>query len=120
MSEPTSPESAASTPAPFLAATMEAASLTKANLAEALFNKIGINRSEALEMIDAFFDMMRDALVLGEEVKLSGFGSFRVRNKRERPGRNLRTKEIVTITPRRVVTFHASNILRERLDKGSA
>jgi len=86
--------------------------LTKAELAEALFEHIGLNKREAKELVDSFFEEIRDALARGEAVKLSGFGNFQVRSKPPRPGRNPRTGQAVPISARRVVTFHASQKLK--------
>jgi len=87
--------------------------LTKAELAEALFEHIGLNKREAKDLVDTFFEEIRDALVRGESVKLSGFGNFQVRDKPPRPGRNPRTGQTVPIAARRVVTFHASQKLKQ-------
>ncbi|NBT34501.1 MAG: integration host factor subunit alpha [Betaproteobacteria bacterium] len=86
--------------------------LTKAELAEILFERIGLNKREAKDVVDAFFTEIRDALVKGETVKLSGFGNFQLRDKPQRPGRNPKTGEPVAISARRVVTFHASQKLK--------
>lgn len=86
--------------------------LTKAELAEALFEHMGLNKREAKDMVDGFFDEIRAALERGEEVKLSGFGNFELRDKPQRPGRNPKTGEEIAITARRVVTFHASQKLK--------
>ncbi|GHA70889.1 integration host factor subunit alpha [Formosimonas limnophila] len=82
--------------------------LTKAELAEVLFAQVGLNKREAKEMVEAFFEEIRTALEHGDIVKLSGFGNFSVRDKASRPGRNPKTGEMVPIAARRVVTFHAS------------
>lgn len=87
--------------------------LTKAHLAELLFEHVGLNKREAKDVVDTFFSEVRDALVQGVEVKLSGFGSFQVRNKPPRPGRNPKTGEVIPISARRVVTFHASQKLKD-------
>jgi integration host factor subunit alpha len=89
--------------------------LTKAELADLLFTRVGLNKREAKEMVDAFFTVMRDALESGENVKLAGFGNFQLRDKRARPGRNPKTGETVLIASRRVVTFYASRNLKARL-----
>lgn len=86
--------------------------LTKAELAELLFEQVGLNKREAKDMVETFFDEIRDALVRGESVKLSGFGNFQLRDKPQRPGRNPKTGEEIPITARRVVTFHASQKLK--------
>ncbi|KND55308.1 Integration host factor alpha subunit [Candidatus Paraburkholderia kirkii] len=86
--------------------------LTKAELAEMLFDHVGLNKREAKDMVEAFFEVVRDALESGESVKLSGFGNFQLRNKPQRPGRNPKTGEAIPIAARRVVTFHASQKLK--------
>ncbi len=86
--------------------------VTKAELAEALFERLGLNKREAKDMVDGFFDEIRAALERGESVKLSGFGNFQLRDKPQRPGRNPKTGEEIAITARRVVTFHASQKLK--------
>ncbi|MBA2414115.1 MAG: integration host factor subunit alpha [Burkholderiaceae bacterium] len=86
--------------------------VTKAELAEALFDRLGLNKREAKDMVDGFFDEIRQALQRGESVKLSGFGNFQLRDKPQRPGRNPKTGEEIAITARRVVTFHASQKLK--------
>ena len=93
--------------------------LTKAQLSEILFEQIGLNKRESKDMVDAFFDLIAETLVEGEEVKISGFGNFQVRTKAPRPGRNPRTGEVVAIESRRVVTFHASPKLKEAVQSGS-
>jgi integration host factor subunit alpha len=86
--------------------------VTKAELADALFERLGLNKREAKDMVDSFFDEIRLALERGESVKLSGFGNFLLRDKPQRPGRNPKTGEEIAITARRVVTFHASQKLK--------
>ena len=86
--------------------------LTKAELAEMLFDQVGLNKRESKDMVEAFFDVIREALEHGDSVKLSGFGNFQLRDKPQRPGRNPKTGEIIPITARRVVTFHASQKLK--------
>lgn len=90
--------------------------LTKADLANALFDRVGLNQREAKEMVEAFFREISDCLERGEEVKLAGFGVFNIRDKPERPGRNPKTGEEIPITARRVVTFHASGSLKDAVD----
>jgi integration host factor subunit alpha len=90
--------------------------LTKAELAEALFNEVGLNKREAKEFVELFFEKIRDTLEAGEAVKISGFGNFGVRNKNPRPGRNPKTGEEIPISARRVVTFRASHKLKERVE----
>ncbi|WP_420812096.1 integration host factor subunit alpha [Parvibium lacunae] len=92
------------------------ATLTKAELAEMIFERVGLNKREAKEIVDLFFDEIRDALVHGDSVKLSGFGNFMLRDKPQRPGRNPKTGEIIPITARRVVTFHASQKLKAMVE----
>ncbi len=86
--------------------------LTKAELAELIFDRVGLNKREAKDIVDAFFEEIREALAQGNEVKLSGFGNFQVRDKPPRPGRNPKTGEVIPIEARRVVTFHASQKLK--------
>lgn len=92
--------------------------LTKAQLAELLFDNIGLNKREAKEMVEAFFGLISERLIEGQEVKLSGFGNFQLRTKAPRPGRNPRTGELIPIAARRVVTFHASQKLKDQLQNG--
>jgi integration host factor subunit alpha len=92
--------------------------LTKADLAEVLFYKIGFNKNESKKIVEMFFEEIRQALEKGEIVKLSGFGNFELRHKAERPGRNPKTLEDVPIKARRVVTFHASQRLRALVKDG--
>ncbi len=91
-------------------------SLTKEDMAESLFNELGLNKREALELVDLYFHQLVACLALGEPVKLSGFGNFDLRDKNERPGRNPRTGEKVLITARRVVTFSPGNKLKARVE----
>ena len=100
---------------PLAVHSLESPALTKAQLAELLFEQIGMNKREAKDMVDAFFTLMAQRLIDGEDVKLSGFGNFQVRTKAARPGRNPRTGESIPIKARRVVTFHASSKLKEQL-----
>ena len=93
--------------------------LTKAQLSELLFEQIGFNKRESKDMVDAFFELIAETLVEGEEVKITGFGNFQVRTKAPRPGRNPRTGEVVAIESRRVVTFHASPKLKEAVQSGT-
>ena len=96
---------------------METKTMTKADLVEMLFIRKGINKREAKEMVDAFFDEIRGSLESGRPVKLSGFGNFQLRDKAQRPGRNPKTGEEIAITARRVVTFHASQKLKDAVAK---
>ncbi|MDR0528133.1 MAG: integration host factor subunit alpha [Zoogloeaceae bacterium] len=86
--------------------------LTKADMSNLLFEQVGINKRESKDMVEAFFEEIRDALSSGAGVKLSGFGNFQLRDKPQRPGRNPKTGEEIPISARRVVTFHASQKLK--------
>lgn len=90
--------------------------LTKADLADLLFEQVGLNKREAKDMVEAFFEEVRTALETGDSVKLSGFGNFELRKKSERPGRNPKTGEEIPISARRVVTFHASQKLKSKVE----
>ncbi|MFT5722747.1 MAG: integration host factor subunit alpha [Motiliproteus sp.] len=91
-------------------------SLTKAEMAERLFDEIGLNKRESKEMVESFFDEIKGCLSENEQVKLSGFGNFDLRDKRERPGRNPKTGEEVPISARRVVTFRPGQKLKEKVE----
>jgi integration host factor subunit alpha len=93
--------------------------LTRADLAETVNRKMGFSRTESLEMVESVLRNMTAALENGENVKISGFGTFVLRDKRERIGRNPKTGVEVPITPRRVMTFRASQILKERIARGA-
>jgi len=95
--------------------TLETPTLTKAQLSEMLHEEVGLNKRESKDIVDAFFYMLSDAVIQGQEVKITGFGNFQVRAKAARPGRNPRTSESVAIGERHVVTFHASQKLKELL-----
>lgn len=101
-----------SAPARVLLPSLETPTLTKAELAELLFDKLGLNKRESKDMVEAFFDIIHANLVRGDDVKLSGFGNFNIRRKAPRPGRNPRTGESIPIKARDVVTFHASHKLK--------
>ncbi|WP_338415199.1 integration host factor subunit alpha [uncultured Sphaerotilus sp.] len=90
----------------------DAPTLTKAELAELLFERLGLNKRESKDMVEAFFEFVHASLAKGDDVKLSGFGNFQVRRKAPRPGRNPRTGESIPIRARNVVTFHASHKLK--------
>lgn len=90
--------------------------LTKADMAEVLFLELGLNKREAKELVDQFFEEIRCALEQGENVKLSGFGNFVLRDKNERPGRNPKTGEEIPISARRVVTFRPGQKLKARVE----
>ena len=93
--------------------------LTKADLTEGLCQRVGLNMCEAREVVDAFFDVVRETLEDGDNVLLSGFGKFQLRDKRPRPGRNPQTGEVALIAARRVVTFLASGGLKNRIVSGA-
>ena len=99
----------------FAVDSLESPALTKAQLADLLFEHIGLNKRESKDMVDAFFDLIAQSLIAGEDVKLPGFGNFQIRTKAARPGRNPRTGEAIPIEARRVVTFHASSKLKEQI-----
>jgi integration host factor subunit alpha len=105
MTEPTRPDTV-------ILPSLETPTLTKAELAELLFDRIGLNKRESKDIVDAFFDLLHEALVSNNEVKLSGFGNFTIRQKASRPGRNPRTGESIPIKARNVVTFHSSHKLK--------
>jgi len=92
------------------------AAITKADLAENLFNTLGLNKTEAKEIVEALFEEIAVALEGGYEVKLSGFGNFHLRDKNQRPGRNPKTGLEVAILPRRVVTFRVGQKLKARVE----
>ncbi|HEY0721478.1 MAG TPA: integration host factor subunit alpha [Gammaproteobacteria bacterium] len=90
--------------------------LTKATIAEKLFEELGLNKREAKELVELFFDEIRNALEEGHQIKLSGFGNFDLRDKSQRPGRNPKTGEEIPITARRVVTFRPGQKLKARVE----
>ncbi|MEQ8234957.1 MAG: integration host factor subunit alpha [Gammaproteobacteria bacterium] len=90
--------------------------LTKAEMAERLFEDLGLNKREAKELVEAFFEEVRASLEAGQQVKLSGFGNFDLRDKNQRPGRNPKTGEEIPITARRVVTFRPGQKLKARVE----
>ena len=90
--------------------------LTKADMAERLFEEVGLNKREAKDLVDHFFEEIRAALESGTPVKLSGFGNFDLRDKNERPGRNPKTGEEIPISARRVVTFRPGQKLKARVE----
>ena len=104
----------------FAVDSLETPALTKAQLAELLFDQIGLNKRESKDMIDAFFDLIAQSLVSGTDVKISSFGNFQIRTKAPRPGRNPRTGESIPIEARRAVTFHASHKLKEQIQGDSS
>ncbi len=91
-------------------------SLTRVNMRESLFNELGLSRTEGRELVESFFEEQTASLAVGKEVKLSGFGTFDLRDKKERPGRNPKTGEKVMIPARRVVTFRAGDKLKARME----
>ena len=91
--------------------------LTKADFAERLFDEIGLNKREAKEMIELFFEKIKGSLETGEQVKISGFGKFELRDKSSRPGRNPKTGEEIPISARRVVTFRSGQKLKARVEQ---
>ncbi len=97
---------------PTTLSSLETPTLTKAELAELLFDRLGLNKRESKDMVEAFFEIVHEALVVGQDVKLSGYGNFNIRRKAPRPGRNPRTGESIPIKARNVVTFHASHKLK--------
>ena len=96
---------------------MVANTITRADLGEAVYEEIGLSRNDSAILVESVLAEVCDALVDGENVKISSFGSFMLRNKGERTGRNPKTGEEVPISPRRVLVFRPSNILKERLNR---
>lgn len=94
--------------------------VTRADLCEAVYQKVGLSRSESAELVESVLREIADCLVTGESVKLSSFGTFTVRSKTERVGRNPKTGEEVPILPRRVLVFKPSNVLKQRINGDSA
>ncbi len=90
--------------------------LTKADMAERLYEELGLNKREAKEIVEMFFEEVRSALASGNQVKLSGFGNFDLRDKEQRPGRNPKTGEEIPICARRVVTFRPGQKLKARVE----
>ena len=90
--------------------------ITKADIAKMLCNSVGLNKRESKEIVEIFFEEIREALETGHQVKLSGFGNFDLRDKSERPGRNPKTGDEIPIKPRRVVTFHAGQKLKAKVE----
>ena len=96
---------------------MAANTITRADLGEAVYEEIGLSRNDSARLVESVLAEVCDALVDGENVKISSFGSFMLRNKGERTGRNPKTGEEVPISPRRVLVFRPSNILKDRLNR---
>ncbi len=90
--------------------------LTKADMAESLFNEVGLNKHESRELVNSFFEELEASLAVGEQIRLGGFGNFYLRDKNERPGRNPKTGETVPIPARRVATFRAGQKLKARVE----
>ena len=93
--------------------------LTKAEVAEHLFEKVGLSKRDAKDMVEVFFEEIRETLESGEQVKLSGFGNYDLRIKSERPGRNPKTGEDIPISARKVVTFRPGQKLKSRVENGN-
>jgi integration host factor subunit alpha len=93
--------------------------LTRMDVSEAIFREVGLSRNDAAQMVESVLDHMSDALVRGEQVKISSFGTFSVRDKTARVGRNPKTGEEVPINPRRVLTFRPSHLLKDRVATGN-
>ena len=94
--------------------------LTKAEVAEHLFEKVGLSKLDAKDMVEIFFEEIRETLESGDQVKLSGFGNFDLRQKSERPGRNPKTGEDIPISARKVVTFRPGQKLKSRVEDGNS
>ncbi len=94
--------------------------LTKAEIAEYLFEKVGLSKADSKALVEDFFEKIRETLENGEQVKLSGFGNFELREKKSRPGRNPKTGEDIPISARRVVTFRPGQKLKARVEVGTA
>jgi len=92
--------------------------MTKAEIVEKIYEQVGFSKRESADIVDTVFDIMKETLQQGEKIKISGFGNFMVRSKRERIGRNPHTREAITISARKVVTFKASQILKQAVNKG--
>jgi integration host factor subunit alpha len=93
--------------------------LTRVDLSEAVFREVGLSRNESADLVETVLELMSSALVRGEQVKISSFGTFSVRDKNARVGRNPKTGEEVPITPRRVLTFRPSHLMKERVAAGN-
>jgi len=96
---------------------MTAKTMTRADLTEAVYHEVGLSRSESAQLVESVLNEISDTLIQGESVKISSFGSFSVRDKAQRVGRNLRTGEAVPILPRRVLVFRASHVLKDRINE---
>ena len=98
---------------------MSQRTLTRMDLTEAVFREVGLSRNESAQLVENVLDVMSDALVRGEQVKISSFGTFSVREKAARVGRNPKTGQEVPISPRRVLTFRPSHLMKERVARGN-
>lgn len=98
---------------------MTAKTITRADLAEAVYTQVGLSRNESADLVEVILDTIADKLAAGEPVKISSFGSFSIRAKGERVGRNPKTGVEVTIKPRKVLVFRASHVLKDRINKGA-
>ena len=96
---------------------LETPALTKAHLADLLFEQIGLNKRESKDMVDAFFDLVVDSLISGDDVKISGFGNFQLRNKSARPGRNPKTGEAIKIAASKTAKFSAGKAFKDSVNK---
>jgi integration host factor subunit alpha len=99
---------------------MSGKTLTRMDLSEAVFRAVGLSRNESAQLVEAVLQYISDALVAGEQVKISSFGTFSVRSKKQRIGRNPKTGEEVPISPRRVLTFRPSHLMKQRVAAGNA
>lgn len=98
---------------------MSESTLTRMDLSEAVFREVGLSRNESADLVETVLEHVSDALVSGESVKISSFGTFSIRSKNERIGRNPKTGEEVPIAPRRVLTFRPSHLMKDRVDSGN-
>ena len=98
---------------------MSDSTLTRMDLTEAVFREVGLSRNESADLVESVLDHIADALVRGESVKISSFGTFSIRDKNARIGRNPKTGEEVPIEPRRVLTFRPSHMMKDRVDSGN-
>lgn len=98
---------------------MESRTITRADLAEAVYEEVGLSRNESSDLVESVLNEISEALIAGDNVKISSFGSFTIREKGERIGRNPKTGVEVPISPRKVLVFRASHVLKERINKGA-
>jgi integration host factor subunit alpha len=98
---------------------MSTRTLTRSDLAEAVYQQVGLSRNESADLVEALLDELSNTLIKGENVKISAFGSFSIRQKGERVGRNPKTGIEVPILPRKVLVFRASHVLKDRINKGA-